>query len=135
LLGPDPDPNRPETAVAVRRVVRGFVDGARHVLAHRPAGEALLAIAAHRFFYGISTVATVLLYRNYFGDGKGDDGALGGLAVVVAASGVGFLLAAAVTPPATRRMRKETWITALFLVAMVAELVFGTPFTQLSLTI
>jgi MFS family permease len=132
-LGPDPDTDRPETAEALRRVVQGLVDGARHIWTHRPAADALAAIAMHRFFYGISTIATVLLYRNYFSDG-GDE-ALGGLAIVVAASGVGYVVAAAVTPFATRRMRKDTWIVTLLLVAMVAEVVFGTPFTQPSLTI
>lgn len=133
-LGPDPDLDRPETAEALRRVVRGFVDGARHVWRHRPAGYALASITAHRFFYGLSTIATVLLYRNYFTSSSDEDG-LGGLAVVIASSGVGFLTAAVVTPPATRRVRKETWIVMLFAAGAVSEAAFGTPFTQPSLVV
>lgn len=133
-LGPDEDAGRPETAEALKRVARGLVDGARHVWQKKPAGYALAAIAAHRFFYGIGTIATVLLYRNYFANGTGDDG-LGGLAIVVAAAGAGYFVAAIVTPWATRRIRMETWITSLYLSAGVAELVFGWPFTQTSIVI
>ena len=131
-LGPDADPGRPETAEALKRVARGFVDGARHVWQKKPAGYALAAIAAHRFFYGIGTIATVLLYRNYFADGTDDDG-LRGLAVVVGAAGLGYFVAAVVTPWVTRRIRMETWITALYLSAAIAELVLGWPFTRLSI--
>jgi predicted MFS family arabinose efflux permease len=98
----------------------------------KPAGYGLAAIAAHRFFYGIGTIATVLLYRNYFSDGADEDG-LGGLAIVVGAAGLGYLVAAVVTPWATRRMRMETWITGLYLGAAVAEAIFGWPFTRPSI--
>jgi hypothetical protein len=131
-LGPDPDAGRPETAEALKRVARGLVDGARHVWAKKPAGYALAAIAAHRFFYGIGTIATVLLYRNYFANGTDEDG-LGGLAIVVGAAGLGYFVAAVVTPWVTRRIRMETWIAGLYLSAAVAELVFGWPFTRPSI--
>jgi MFS family permease len=133
-LGPDPDAGRPETAEALKRVARGLVDGARHVWHKKPAGYALAAIASHRFFYGIGTIATVLLYRNYFNDGTDDDG-LGGLAVVVGAAGVGYVVAAVITPWVTRRMRMDTWIVALYLSAAVAELALGWPFTRLSIVL
>ena len=63
LLGPDLDNEPPQTREAVRRVARGLVDGARHVWHHRPAGHALAAIGAHRFFYGVSTITAILLFR------------------------------------------------------------------------
>ena len=52
----------------MRDVARGLVAGARHVAERREVASALAAIGAHRFFYGISTIATLLLYRNYFTD-------------------------------------------------------------------
>ncbi|MDX6286163.1 MAG: hypothetical protein QOG53_1648 [Frankiales bacterium] len=131
-LGPDADASRPETAEALKRVARGLIDGTRHIWQKRPAGYALAAIAAHRFFYGIGTIATVLLYRNYFANGRDDDG-LGGLAVVVGAAGAGYLVAAVVTPWVTRRIRMETWIIALYLAAAVAELALGWQFTRLAI--
>jgi MFS family permease len=131
-LGPDTDVGRPETAEALKRVARGLVDGARHVWQKKRAGYALAAIAGHRFFYGIGTIATVLLYRNYFANGTDDDG-VGGLAVVVGAAGLGYLVAAVVTPWATRRIRMEIWITALYLGAAVAEVALGWQFTRPSI--
>ena len=82
MLGPDLDQARPAVREAVRHVARGLVAGVRHLGERRPAAYALTAIGAHRFFYGISTVALILLYRNYFHDtsevGRGVHRAVGG---------------------------------------------------------
>jgi MFS family permease len=124
LLGPDFDPTRPATRAALRHVLVGLVDGARHVHSHRPAAQALAAITAHRFFYGISTVAAILLFRNYFNDPADVDAGLAGLATTFAASGLGFLLAALVTPEIAHRVSKPGWIVACFGMAAAAESVF-----------
>jgi MFS family permease len=124
LLGPDLAGEPPQTREAVRRVARGLVDGARHVWHHRPAGHALAAIGGHRFFYGISTVTVILLFRSYFNDADDVDAGLAGLAAVFGASGAGFFVAAVITPEVTQRIRKQTWITACFLVAAATEAVF-----------
>ena len=48
---------------------RGLVDGAApRVDAPAAPAHALAAIGAHRFFYGISTISAILLFRNYFND-------------------------------------------------------------------
>lgn len=126
-LGPDALAEHP-VAEALRHVLRGVSQGAQHVWHRRRAGHALVAIASHRFFYGLSFIATLLLYNEDFGL-FGSSGLLG-LGWVFAASGVGFLLAAAVTPAMTRRFGVERWVVVLFVGAAVAELVFGTPYTQ-----
>ena len=124
LLGPDLADERPQTREAVRHVVQGLVDGARHVWSHRPAGHALAAIGAHRFFYGVSTISGILLFRSYFNDPDDVDAGLAGLAGAFAASGLGFLLAAVVTPVVTRRLGKPGWITVCFAFAAAAEAVY-----------
>jgi MFS family permease len=124
LLGPDLDTGPPETRQAVRHVAAGMVDGARHVWAHRPAGHALAAIGAHRFFYGISTITVILLFRSYFNLPSDVDGGFAGLAEVFAASGAGVLLAAVVTPEITHRIRKATWMTVCFALAAAMEAVY-----------
>jgi MFS family permease len=129
-LGPDDDPARPAAADALRAVVRGLVAGARHVAARRQAGYALAAMGAHRFFYGLSTIATLLLYRNYFTDDGWLRAGLPGRGQVVAAAVLGGLLAAVVTPAVTRRTGKPAWIVAVFALAAVVEVVFGLPYTQ-----
>jgi len=124
LLGPDLDDAAPETREAVRRVARGMTDGARHVWHHRRAGHALAAIGAHRFFYGVSTISAILLFRSYFNETTDVDGGLAGLASAFAASGAGFLLAAVITPAITHRIRKSTWITTCFAFAAAMEAVY-----------
>ena len=124
LLGPDLANEPAQTREAVRRVARGLVDGAHHVWTHRPAGRALAAIAAHRFFYGISTITVILLFRSYFNDADDVDAGLAGLAGVFGCSGAGFFVAAIITPEVTQRIRKQTWITVCFLLAAATEAVF-----------
>ncbi|MGH8774547.1 MAG: MFS transporter [Jiangellaceae bacterium] len=129
LLGPDDDPARPTARAAVRHVVTGLVDGARYVAERRPAAWGLAAIGSHRFFYGITTVAMILLSRNYFHDPSDVDAGLATLALVLAVSGIGFFAAALATPIVTRRIRKEAWVTVLLAVAAVVQAVPGALFT------
>lgn len=112
-LGPDFDPDVPRVQEAVRHVLRGFVDGARYVLSRKEAAAALAAIAVQRFGYGVATIATILLYRNSFHDPADTDAGLAGLAVALGVSGAGVLVAAVVTPSATRRISKQRWMFLL----------------------
>jgi MFS family permease len=112
-----------------RAVAHDLVSGARHVWSRRIAGYSLCAVAAHRFCYGLATVATVLLYRNYFPGGSDDDG-FGGLALVIGAAGVGYVLAAWITPWATRRVSKQTVITSMLIAAGVVQTAFGVPYRR-----
>lgn len=127
LLGPELRVARPETREAVRRVLRGLADGARHVRERRSAALALGAIGVHRFLYGITTIMTVLLFRNYFTDSA--QAGMGGFALAVVVSGVGYFLAAVITPIVTERIRKEVWITAQLAFAAVAEVALAAPFS------
>jgi MFS family permease len=127
LLGPELRAAHPETREAVRRVLRGLADGARHVRERRSAALALGAIGVHRFLYGITTIMTVLLFRNYFTDSA--QAGMGGFALAVVVSGVGYFLAAVITPIVTERIRKEVWITAQLAFAAVAEVVLAAPFS------
>ena len=124
LLGPDLSSEPPETARALRHVARGLLDGARHVLARRPAGFALVAIGGHRIGYGLSTIATILLCRNYFTAPSEVDAGIALLGAVFLASGIGIFLAAVLTPLVTLRLRKSTWMVACFAAAGVAESLF-----------
>lgn len=125
LLGPDQRPLG-HWKEALAGVLTGVLAGARHVRSHGPAARGLAAISAHRFFYGLSFVATLLLYTENGAIGRG----VGGLAEVVIASGVGGLLAAVVTPRATRAIGTQRWITLVFATAAVVEVVFGVPYTH-----
>jgi MFS family permease len=126
LLGPDAPPAHARLRDALAAVARGVVQGAAHVRQRGQAGRGLAAIGAHRFFYGLSFVTTLLLYTEQGAIGRG----FSGLGQVVVVSVLGGLLAAVVTPPVTRRLGTQSWIVIVFGVAAVVEVVFGVPYTH-----
>lgn len=126
-LGPD-DVERSNRETA-SEVARGLIAGARHVYERKPALYALVAISVHRLSYGVSTICTLLLYRNYFhSDGFFRSG-LAGIGQLVAAVAIGGGLAAVVTPVASRRLGFVRWPALLLGGAGIAEITLGLPFT------
>ncbi|MBP2704656.1 MFS transporter [Microbispora sp. RL4-1S] len=119
LLGPAYDPDRPQAREAVRHVLTGLVDGARHVAHRRSAAAALGGIATHRLMFGISTAAVMMLYRYSFASNADD--ALKGIALVLGAVGAGSFAAVVITPWATERFRIETWVPAMLVTCGVLE--------------
>ncbi|WP_163512630.1 MFS transporter [Fodinicola acaciae] len=122
-----PDHLGPDAHERARRdtlwgVAKGMVAGLRHVSRRRSTGYLLMAITGHRVLFGVLTILTLLLCRNYFRSG------LGGVAIVGVAIAAGAFIAAVITPWATRRMAPRTWVTLLLLAAALAELAGGLPF-------
>ncbi|WP_327587105.1 MFS transporter [Nonomuraea sp. NBC_00507] len=134
LLGPESDPSRPQAREAVRHVVAGLVDGAKHLVTHRVAAATIGAMAAHRFFYGMATALGIILYRYYFYDGD-PDAALEGVSLVVATSGAGYLLAVIITPYATERFTIERWVPIALSAAGVLTAALVLPFQEWGLPI
>jgi MFS family permease len=130
-LGPDISAVRGTVPEALAAVARGLVAGARHVRQHAPAARGLAAITAHRFFYGLTFISTLLLYTEHGAVPRG----LAGLGQVVTMSIVGGLVAALVTPGATRRLGTQAWIVVVLAAAAVVEVVFGLPYTHASLLV
>ncbi len=130
LLGPDLDEARPAVRAALGGVVTGLLDGLRH-LRDRPAPAAGLAvIASHRYWFGISSVALVLLYRNhFFGPGE-SDAAFRGLSTAALVGGAGFVVAAVVTPLVTERVSPRSWVLILLVVAGLAQLYPAGTYTE-----
>lgn len=132
-LGPD-ERTAASAAEAARAVVAGLGEGARHVMARPVARDAILVIGAHRFAFGISTIATFLLARGYLSDDA--DTGFGILGLVGGAAAAGAVLAAVLTPAATRRLARldparrsslaplDAWLVLALLVASFVELLF-----------
>lgn len=107
-----PDGVTPTTRA--RDIVTGLVDAVAHLRAQRPAGIGLLTIAAHRLIHGIVTVATILVYRNYFHRPDQIDAAIADLGLLVVITGAGFVFASVVAPPlSARRGLRSTMIMCL----------------------
>ncbi|MBA3417954.1 MAG: MFS transporter [Geodermatophilaceae bacterium] len=125
-LGPDEHERRDRPSPA--HVVAGLIAGARHIRARRPALAGLSAIGAHRFWFGLATVSTILLYRNSFDSSGVFRADLAGLTQVVVVGAIGAVLAAATTPGAVRALGKPRWIVLALSLAAVSQLALIAPY-------
>lgn len=125
-LGPDTLEGHARSTA--RDVVIGLVAGLRHIGAHAPAVGALAVLAVHRAVYGVTTLATLLLYRNYFVPEGFFRSGIVGLGQVLVIGAAGALLAAAITPVMSRWIGKPRWILTLLIVAAVTEMTLGPPY-------
>jgi hypothetical protein len=82
-------------------------------------------ITGHRLCFGIWTVCTLLLYRNWFVDDGIVRAGLAGLGQVLAAVAVGGAAAALVTPTVFRQLGPIRWIATLLLASAVVEVGLG----------
>jgi MFS family permease len=130
-LGPTDAERRARETVA--DVVRGLVAGARHVRSIPEVANGLAAIGVHRLCFGIWTVCTVLLYRNYFHDDGLFRAGLGGLGQVVAAVALGATLAAVATPAAFRRFGGVGWPAAMLAASAIIEVTLGLTYATATL--
>jgi MFS family permease len=128
LLGPDDDPG--PLQAAVREVAAGLAAGAQHVWERRPAARVLVAMGSSRLLFGLSTIGTLLLYRNYFDDDGVLRAGIVGLGQAFAASAVGYVVGAVVTPAVTGRLGKPRWIVTVFALAAVTQVACGLPFAK-----
>jgi MFS family permease len=122
-LGPDASDRAASPSIG--DVARGMVAGCRHLYRRPPALNALVVITAHRLCFGASTIATFLLYRNYFTSSGFFLAGPAGIGQVFAASAAGAFIAATVTPLAIRRTSPRVWVTSLLLLTAAAQLLLG----------
>jgi MFS family permease len=137
LLGPGqvPPGGRPPEGGTGRlgadlaEVAAGLMAGARYLLKRRGPSAALGATSAYSFLFGPLFLTSILLYRNYFYPAHVTvaESHVGTLAVF---SAVGYTCAALVTPPATRHLSKEAWITLMLIAAGVVTAAIGETFNE-----
>jgi MFS family permease len=127
----------PDTVVTtrVRDVVTGLVEAVEHLRAQRPAGIGLLTIAAHRLIHGIVTVATILLYRNYFHRPDEIDPAIADLGLLVVITGAGFVVASVVAPPLSARRGLRSTMIMCLLGSAVFQLMPGAIYARLTIMV
>ena len=105
--------------------------GARYILKRRGPRAALGATSAYSFLFGPLFLMSILLYRNYFFPGHVTvaESHVGRLALL---SAVGYVCAALITPPATRRLSKQAWIALMLVVAAVVTATVGETFNEVA---
>jgi len=106
-------------------VINGLLEAFAHLRAHRPAALGLAVIGAHRVIYGVVTVGTILVYRNYFHAPDDIEAALADLGLLVVITGGGFVMAAVVTPPVSATIGVRSWIVVCLVASAIFQLVPG----------
>lgn len=132
LLGPTEARRRAvRLASDLAEVAAELAAGLRYVLQRRGPRAALGATSAYSFLFGPLFLMSILLYRNYFYPAHVTvaESHVGTLAVF---SAVGYVCAALVTPPATRHLSKEAWITLMLVTAGVVTAVIGETFNEVA---
>jgi MFS family permease len=125
-----PAPRRPLFS-ELASVASGLADGTRYVIRRRGPAAALGATGGFSLLFGPLFLMSVLLYRNYFYRSSVSV-AEGHFGILVALAGVGYACAALVTPPATGRLAKPTWITLMLAASAVITLTLGETFQQIA---
>jgi MFS family permease len=105
----------------LRAILVGLVEGAAHIRSRAPARNAFLVIALHRLAFGLALVATVLVCRYRLSDPADPDTGLTVIASTVLAGGLGFGLAAVITPVGTRVMSLRRWIVTCSTIVTIAQ--------------
>ncbi|MDO5682471.1 MAG: MFS transporter [Propionibacteriaceae bacterium] len=127
-LGPD----REEASAPIpkpRDVLDGLLDAVAHLRVRRPAAIGLVTIGAQRILYGMTQVATILLFRNWFHDVEDIDSAMREIALWAGATGAGFIASAILVPPLARRLGVRRTMILLLIGAGVLQIVPGSIFT------
>ena len=138
LLGPAREPGQPEPArvlTELRVVAMGLVKGVSYIVRRRGPATALAATGGNRLFYGILFLMSILLYRNFFYRGVKPSTAEAHYGYLVAAVALGYLCAALLTPPITRRLTKPAYITVLLAASAVLTGFLGATFSQIGFII
>lgn len=126
-LGPSHAERRARETPA--QVLLGLRAGVRHIVELPAVRNSLAVIGVLRLLYGVTTVCTLLLYRNYFTGSGVLHAGLGGLGQVVAALAVGGAVAAVVTPTAFRHAGAVAWPGALLLLGALVQVGLVLPYT------
>lgn len=121
-LGPDARAAGEELRRALGMLARGLVAGGRHLVARRTPALALGVMAVHRFLYGATFIASILISRNLLSDPGDADAGLRTFGTVLAASAVGFALAVVLTPVLSPRTGPQAWIVLCLVGAAVSQL-------------
>ena len=113
-------------------VAADLAAAARYVARRRGPAAALGATGAGKFLFGILSVLSILLYRNYFYPSSAPV-AEGHVVVLATVSAVGYGCAALVVPPATQpAVQCRPVITLLLAISGVAAAVLGETFDEIA---
>lgn len=133
-LGPDLASDEARRTPAYE-VVQGLWHAVGHLRERPPAGIGLAAIAGQRVVVGMTQVATMLLFRNWFHPVEDVPAAMRDIGLWAGATGAGYIASAAVVPPLAARLGVRRTVLAALVAAGLFQIVPGSVFTLPTLVI
>lgn len=106
-------------------LARGLREGARYLTQRVTPAQALLVMAVQRFLYGLVFVAAILIARNLLADPADADAGLAAFAGVLVFAGVGFGLAAILTPTLGPWVSRHTWVVWCCVIGAAGQVVLA----------
>lgn len=134
-LGPDRTDRPIAPGGSVAEVWHGMASAFGHLRHRTPAALGLITITAQRFLFGMLSVAVILMYRNLFHEQQAVNSAMAGFGAWAGATGVGFVLSAALVPPLSRKIGMRRTATALLVASGVVQLFPGSIFQPWALVV
>ena len=130
-----PEPRAGHEVVTARDIAHGIIDGVRHLGEQGPSALGLIIITLQRTAFGLISVGMILGYRNYFHTVEQANAAMADITLWGVATGVGFVLSAALVPPLAHAVgvRKATFW--LLVASGIAQIVPGAIFHKLPLLV
>ncbi|MCL1899800.1 MAG: MFS transporter [Promicromonosporaceae bacterium] len=122
-LGPE-HPAQTQIRQDVVVILRDMGQGARYLVARRTPGQGLLAMAVHRFLFGIVFIAAILISRNLLNPDNLDAG-IATFATIVGLIGVGGGLAVVITPTISRYTGPQVWVALMLVLSAVSQAVLA----------
>ncbi len=114
-------------------LMRGLRTGARYLIERVTPAHALLVMAVQRFLYGLVFVAAILIARNVLADPGDTDAGLAAFAGVLVFAGVGFGLAAILTPTLGPWVSRHSWVVWCCVVGAAGQVVLAMSASSLTL--
>jgi len=136
FLRPALGPDHPRTSArggGARSVVAGLRAAAGHLAARPEAVGAIAVVAAQRLCATLTLTAGILLYRSSYASTDEAQPGLAGFSLVVLAAGIGFVLAAAVTPELVERWSSRGAVLTGLLMGALAQCVFAASLAEAAL--
>jgi hypothetical protein len=114
-------------------LMRGLREGTRYLVRRVTPAHALLVMAVQRFLYGLVFVAAIVIARNVLANPADTDAGLAAFAAVLVFAGVGFGLAAILTPTLGPWVSRHTWVVWCCVVGATGQVVLAMSASALAL--
>jgi MFS family permease len=113
----------------VTAMFRDMGRGARYLAARRTPGQGLLAMAFHRFLFGIIFISAILISRNLLNPGNIDAG-IATFGMIMGAIGVGGFVAVVITPTLSRYTGPQRWVAGMLTMAAASQALLAVSYAR-----